>query len=243
MTIKGYDGHEMRIPRKKTTSFVPINMGTFSDLRRMIVADVEPDIILGKPWLTRHNPTINWRTNYIQVGHHHIKATDDGNRGHITINTVSAGQMKRLFKKQDNLQVYIVAVRISEEAPTATTIKIAQDLPPDQTAQLRALLDHFKSDVFSEPNGLPPQRAADHHIDLVPGSVPPSRSPYRLSQPELEELRRQLTKLIEQGWIRPSVSPFGAPILFVKKKNGDLRMCVDYRALNKITIKNKYPLP
>ena len=243
MTVKSYDGQEKKIPRRKTTSSVPINMGTFSDFRRMIVADIEPDIILGKPWLTRHNPIINWRTNYISIGDHHIQATDDGTRGPIAINTVSAGQIKRLFKKQKDMQVYIVAVRLLEDTPSERTIKIAQHLPADQAAQLHAVLDHFKDDVFSEPKGLPPQRAADHRIDLVPGCIPPSRSPYRLSQPELEELRRQLTKLIEEGWIRPSVSPFGAPILFVKKKNGDLRMCVDYRALNKITIKNKYPLP
>jgi hypothetical protein len=83
----------------------------------------------------------------------------------------------------------------------------------------------------------------DHAIDLIPGTEPPSRSIYRLSFEETNELKRQLDELLEKGYIRPSVSPFGAPVLFVHKKDGTLRLCIDYRALNKATIKNRYPLP
>ena len=93
------------------------------------------------------------------------------------------------------------------------------------------------------PSGLPPARDVDHRIELEPHTSPPSRPTYRLSPTELDELRKQLEDLTQHGFIQPSRSPFGAPVLFVKKKGGELRMCVDYRALNKITIKNKYPLP
>ena len=100
-------------------------------------------------------------------------------------------------------------------------------------------------DAFPEelPPGLPPSREIDHKIELVAGAVPPSRPTFRMSATELAELKKQLEELIKSGFIRPSKSPFGAPILFVKKKDGTMRMCVDYRALNEITIKNKYPLP
>jgi hypothetical protein len=93
------------------------------------------------------------------------------------------------------------------------------------------------------PAGLPPSREVDHRIELVPGSAPPSRPTFRLSEFELGELKKQLEELVKAGFIRPSKSPFGAPILFVKKKDGTMRMCIDYRALNNITVKNSYPLP
>ena len=100
-------------------------------------------------------------------------------------------------------------------------------------------------DVFPDelPPGLPPSREVDHRIELTPGAVPPSRPTFRLSATELVELKKQLEELVKAGFIQPSKSPFGAPILFVKKKDGTMRMCVDYRALNNVTIKNSYPLP
>jgi hypothetical protein len=80
-------------------------------------------------------------------------------------------------------------------------------------------------------------------IELAPGVVPVSRTPYRMSTPELVELKLQLKEMMDKGYIRPSMSLWGAPVLFVKKKYGTLQLCIDYRQLNKVTIKNKYPLP
>ena len=112
------------------------------------------------------------------------------------------------------------------------------------SAKLQAVLE-ANIDVFSEklPEYLPPSRDVDHKIDLLPGSQPHSRPPYRMSEAELTELKCQLDILLRAGYIRPSKSPWGAPILFVPKKNGGLRMCIDYRVLNKMTVKNKYPIP
>jgi hypothetical protein len=99
-------------------------------------------------------------------------------------------------------------------------------------------------DVFPEElPGMPPEREVEFVIDLLPGTAPISKMPYRMSVEELKELKQQLTKLQEAGYIRPSSSPWGAPILFVQKKDGSQQMCVDYRSLNNVTIKNKYPLP
>ncbi|GJR35960.1 putative reverse transcriptase domain-containing protein [Tanacetum coccineum] len=100
------------------------------------------------------------------------------------------------------------------------------------------------SDVFSEDlSGLPPQRQVEFHIELVAGAAPVARSPYRLAPSEMQELSGQLQELQDKGFIRPSHSPWGAPVLFVKKKDGSFRMCIDYRELNKLTVKNRYPLP
>jgi ribonuclease HI len=99
-------------------------------------------------------------------------------------------------------------------------------------------------DVFPEElPGMPPEREVEFAIDLVPGTAPIAKRPYRMAAPELAELKKQLDELLQKGYIRPSSSPWGAPVLFVKKKDGSMRLCVDYRALNEVTIKNKYPLP
>ncbi|GKB89085.1 reverse transcriptase domain-containing protein [Tanacetum coccineum] len=99
-------------------------------------------------------------------------------------------------------------------------------------------------EVFPEDlSGLLPQRQVEFRIDLVPGATPVAKSPYRLAPSEMQELSAQLQELQDKGFIRPSHSPWGAPVLFVKKKDGALHMCIDYRELNKLTIKNHYPLP
>ena len=100
------------------------------------------------------------------------------------------------------------------------------------------------ADVFPEElPGIPPERQVEFRIDLVPGAAPIAKAPYRLAPPEMQELSTQLQELLDKGFIRPSSSPWGAPILFVKKKDGSHRMCIDYRELNKVTVKNRYPLP
>nr|GFC70539.1 putative reverse transcriptase domain-containing protein [Tanacetum cinerariifolium] len=99
-------------------------------------------------------------------------------------------------------------------------------------------------EVFPEDlPGLPPTRPVEFQIDLVPGAAPVARAPYRLAPFEMKELAKQLKVLSDKGFIRPSSSPWGAPVLFVKKKDGSFWMCIDYRELNKLTVKNRYPLP
>ncbi|GJR00346.1 hypothetical protein Tco_0523330 [Tanacetum coccineum] len=97
--------------------------------------------------------------------------------------------------------------------------------------------------VFPEDlSGLPPSREVEFRIDLIPGAMPVAKSPYRLAPTEMQELSNQLKELQEKGFIRPSSSSWGSLVLFVKKKDGSFRMCIDYREMNKLTIKNRYPL-
>ena len=104
---------------------------------------------------------------------------------------------------------------------------------------MREFLDVFPDDL----PGLPPEREIDFSIDLVPGTTPISLPPYRMALAELKELKAQLQELVDGGFIKPIISPWGAPVLFVKKKDGTWRLCVDYRQLNKVTSHNKYSLP
>ncbi|GJT58346.1 putative reverse transcriptase domain-containing protein [Tanacetum coccineum] len=115
-------------------------------------------------------------------------------------------------------------VRIPLEGETIKDVPVIRDFP-------------------DELPGLPPPRQVEFRIDLIPGAAPVARAPYRLAPSEMKELSKQLQELSEKGFIRPSSSPWGAPVLFVKKKDGSFRMCIDYRELNKLTIKNRYPLP
>ncbi|GKA34489.1 putative reverse transcriptase domain-containing protein [Tanacetum coccineum] len=106
------------------------------------------------------------------------------------------------------------------------------------------LLLEAQTQVFLDDlSGLPLVREIEFRIELVPGEMPVAKSPYCLVPSELEEFSGQLKELQDKGFIRPSSSPWGASVLFVKKKDGSFRMCIDYRELNKLTIKNRYPLP
>jgi hypothetical protein len=104
------------------------------------------------------------------------------------------------------------------------------------------VLKYFE-DVFKDITGLPPKRYIDFYINLMSGVVPISKNPYIMSTLELKELQMHLEELLKKAYICPSVSPWGAPVLFVKNKDGTLRLCIDFKQLNKVTIKNKYPLP
>jgi len=129
-----------------------------------------------------------------------------------------------------------------DERPVWEKVEILEGTPA--TKHLRRLCEEYQ-DVFKDEllPGLPIKRYVDHEIKLEEGSTPPKKKLYRLSQSEEAILKEQIQQLVEKGFIVPSSSPYGAPVIFVKKKDGKLRMCVDYRQLNAQTIKNAYPLP
>jgi hypothetical protein len=119
-----------------------------------------------------------------------------------------------------------------------------EEAPKDKVSKIgdHAVLKEFEY-VFQEVPGLPLKRDIDFFVNLMPGAAPMSKSPYRMSTSELKELQMQLEELLKKGYIHPSVSAWGASVLFMKKKDGTLRLCIDFRQLNKVTVKNKYPLP
>jgi hypothetical protein len=134
---------------------------------------------------------------------------------------------------------------------------VAENLVVDKAAFNRVVLNQLDAastmevtivseflDVFPEElPGMPLDREIEFVIELVPGTAPIFKRPYRMAANQLAELKEQLQELLDKGYIRPSASPFGAPVIFVPKKDGTQRMCVDYRSLNEVTVKNKYPLP
>ncbi|GJZ48468.1 putative reverse transcriptase domain-containing protein, partial [Tanacetum coccineum] len=114
------------------------------------------------------------------------------------------------------------------------TLIIREDIP---------VVREFPEVFLEDLPGLPPVRQVEFQIDLIPGVTPVARAPYRLAPLEMQKLSNQLQELADRGFIRPSASPWGASVLFVKKKDESFRMCIDYRELNKLTVKNRYPLP
>ena len=109
----------------------------------------------------------------------------------------------------------------------------------DDIPVVREFSDVFPKDLL----GIPIDREIEFSIDLLLGTSPISKAPYRMALTELKELKEQLQELLEKGFIRPSASPWGAPVLFMKKKDGTMRLCINYRELNQVTVRNKYPLP
>ncbi len=140
----------------------------------------------------------------------------------------------------------IVATQAATAANSATASDSEKPTDKQPTPELKAYIDTTRekyADVFSEPSGLPPDRGIPHAINLVKNAIPPCSRLYRLSPEEQREVVRLVTGLLKTGLIEPSTSSYGSPILFVKKKSGELRMVIDYRALNKLTIKSRFPLP
>ncbi|RVX00506.1 Transposon Ty3-G Gag-Pol polyprotein [Vitis vinifera] len=136
--------------------------------------------------------------------------------------------LKSRLKSRSGHQGFLAYVVNEESDLKLEDIPIVKDYP-----------DVFPEDLPS----LPPEREVEFTIDLALGTAPISKAPYRMTPMELKDLKIQLQELLDKGFIRPSVSPWGAPVLFVKKNDGSMRLCIDYRELNKVTVRNRYPLP
>ncbi|KAF5803695.1 putative nucleotidyltransferase, Ribonuclease H [Helianthus annuus] len=194
---------------------LPVTLGSF-------------DIVVGMDWLSKHQAEILCKEKILRIPLPDGESLlVQGHRSGTMVGIITAMRAQQYLQKGYPALLALVTNAQSEES------KI-EDLP---------VVREF-ADVFPEElPGLPPHRQVEFQIDLAPGAAPIARAPYRLAPGELQELSNQLQELLDRGFIRPSSSPWGAPVLFVKKKDGSFRMCIDYRELNKVTIKNRYPLP
>jgi hypothetical protein len=220
------------------------------------------DAILGMPWLSHFNPAVDWSTGRLVVQQpkgpialkrHAIPRCEERIEPEVAAvrqvrcSAISYAQMARAIRKGDvDLDsIELARVRPWDDHRAARELQLAAvntETPSDP--QLQALLKKYAHLMPNElPPGLPPKRAIEHKIELT-GDAKPHAPPLRRYSPiEDEEIRNQVTKLIEKGHVRESTSPWGAMVLLAKKKDGSLRFCVDYRALNNQTLKNRYALP
>ncbi|KAI3784347.1 hypothetical protein L1987_43445 [Smallanthus sonchifolius] len=193
---------------------IPITLGSF-------------DIIVGMDWLSHNHAEINCSEKLIRIplpSGETLKIF--GEKPCKGLKFISCMKARRYLRKR--YYAFLAHVVKKSEEKKLQDIPIIRDFP-----------EVFPDDL----HGLPLTRQVEFRIDLLPGPNPIAKSPYRLAPSEMQELSSQLQELLDKGFIRPSFSPWGAPVLFLKKKDGSFRMCIDYRELNKLTIKNRYPLP
>uniref|UniRef100_A0A8R7R7B3 Transposon Ty3-I Gag-Pol polyprotein n=1 Tax=Triticum urartu TaxID=4572 RepID=A0A8R7R7B3_TRIUA len=192
------------------------------------------DGILGMDWLAKHCPmTCHWQDKYISFVHDSERVTLQGVRPKATT-TLAAVQPPELCKLITDNDIWALAM-VEMQPPLPRSRK------PSLTP-INGLLDEF-ANVFATPTGLPPHRQYDHAVILEEGAQPTNSRPYRYSPLQKDEIEWQVKEMVDAGVITHSVSPYAAPVLLVRKKDGTWWFCVDYRHLNDITVKNKFPLP
>ncbi|GJY09257.1 putative reverse transcriptase domain-containing protein [Tanacetum coccineum] len=193
---------------------MPIELGTF-------------DVIIGMDWFVKHDAVIVCGEKVVRIPCGNKTLVVEGDKGGSRLKIISCIKARKYVEQGCHLFLSHVTKKKSKE-------KQLEDVP---------IIRDFPEVFPEELPGLPPPRQVEFRIDLVSGVAPVARAPYRLALSEMRKLSIQLQELLEKGFIRLSSSPWGAPVLFVKKKDGSFRMCIDYRELNKLTVKNRYPLP
>ncbi|GKB64589.1 putative reverse transcriptase domain-containing protein [Tanacetum coccineum] len=192
---------------------MPIELGTF-------------DVIIGMDWLVKHDAVIVCGEKVVRIPYGNKTLIVESDKGVSRLKVISCIKARKYVERGCHLFLAHVTEKKLKE-------KRLEDVPV-----IRDFPEVFPDDL----PGLPPPRQVEFRIDLVPGAAPVAHAPYRLAPSEMRELSVQLQELLEKGFIRPSSSPWGAPVLFVKKKDGSFRMCIDYRELNKLTVNNRNPL-
>ena len=206
--------------------FVIQNKDFPADLIVLVIHDF--DIVLGMDWLSKYRATLDCYKKEVRlVSPEEPGVISRGIRREIAPSLINAMTASKTLRK--GCQGYLAfVVDRRQEGTRLEDIPIVKEFP-----------DVFPDDI----SGLPPDREVEFTIDLIPGTEPISIPPYRMAPVEMRELKAQLEEFLSKGFIRPSISPWEAPVLFVKKKDGSLRLCIDYRQLNRATIRNQYLLP
>ncbi|GJR49852.1 putative reverse transcriptase domain-containing protein [Tanacetum coccineum] len=200
---------------------MPVELGSF-------------DVIIGMDWLRRCHAVIVCDEKLVQVPYGNETLTFCGNKSsngrESRLTVISCSKAQEYMAK--GCQVFLAQISTKKEEDKSEGKQI-KDVPI-----VRDFPDVFPEDL----PGLPSARPVEFQIDIIPGAAPVAQALYRLAPSKMKELSKQLQELSDKGFIRPSSSPWGAPVLFVKKKDGSFRMCIDYCELNKLTVKNRYPL-
>ena len=176
-------------------------------------------------WLYRHQAIVDCFAKTIRLGNK-VETMNEENLSCIKSAIISSTRAKKVLRKGGQ-GFWAYLINKPQDKLKLEDVKVVNEFP----------------EVFPEElHSLPTDREIEFVIETYPEAKPFSKTPYRMAPAELKELKEQLQELLKKKFIRHSTSPWGAPVLFVKKKDGTLRMCIDYRELNKMTIKNKYPL-
>ena len=234
-SVETANGQKTVIDKKVTLNF-QLSQGHSDQLQGYIFPS-KFDVILGREWLVKAKPVPNWFDDSWCLKHDdkEINIYPVTNTAHADSEVnylMSAKQLVNELQKGTVEECYMVHLLTNGE--------IVEDSRENEL--MNKLKKEFPGVFKEEITNMPPDRNVQHVIDTG-DAAPVTRAPYKMSPAELDELKKQLDELLKKGHIKPSTSPWGSPVLFVKKKNGSMRMCVDYRALNKLTIRNKYPLP
>ncbi len=220
---------------------VPFQLGNWRGKVDLLVSTLGGmDCILGMEFITRNNVLIEGHNRLIRIqsknGIVWVKAHEVPSVGGSTIHLMLGKMLEK--ECMGGYGMLCVMLMLDEFEPKEATNLVSSP------KCLKQVLDEFPDVMLGElPDELPLPKRVDHAIKVMVGVAPPIKAPYQMNHEKLKELKVQLEELLAKGYIKPNKSPYGAPILFVHKKDGTLRMCVDYRALNKVTVKNRYPLP
>nr|GFC13311.1 putative reverse transcriptase domain-containing protein [Tanacetum cinerariifolium] len=186
------------------------------------------DVIIGMDWLTTYHAVIVCDEKIVRVpfGNEALFIRCDGSNNGTQLNIISCTKTRKYLLK--GYPVFLANI----------TTKTIKDKSEEKRLENVPIVRDFFEVFLEDIPGLPPTRQVEFQIDLIPGAAPVARAPYRLSPSKMKELLDQLQELSDKGFIRPSSSPWGALVLFVKKKDGSFRMCIDYRELIKLTVKS-----
>jgi len=220
---------------------LPYGIKPFKD---EVLCDVAPlevsDVLLGQPYLWKHHAVYESRPRSVIISLNRKLYRIPEAVPPSAISLISAKQCRKVISQTGKFVFFVI--RSQSERKIAATSRASMTDLSTQQKQVDKVVEGY-SDIFSSPTGVPLHCQVKHPIDLTPGAPLPNGPVYRRSLLENEEIKRQIQELLHKGHIRPSSSPCGSPIVLVQKKDGTWRLCIDYRALNKITVRNRYPIP
>ena len=239
-----------KVPATRCVSSLPLSRGSWRDmLRCVVVPNLSSPLMLGRDWLHRWNPLVDWVTGALTLSGSGAPWLPKGDHEdllpcRIALKEEPQEMTPSAFRKwwrvtqrqrESNLPPpCLVFVRATESA-TASSV-------PPQSPDVVKLMEEYPR-VFEEATGVEANPPVTHPIRLQEGARPCHVKPYRFSESQKNEMKEQISTLLQKGWIRPSSSPWRAPVLLVPKKDGTWRFCVDFRNLNAVTVRDSFPLP